>query len=161
MTADVTEAPVPIRAAPGIATVMVALGVVFIVVGGLVAAVARPMSFELGSWLAAYLVLICGVTQYVLGRAQDPVAAVAPGRRTWWLQCVCWNAGNALVVIGTVVAVPVIVDVGSIALLITLVTALAVSRGSAHRWRWAYRAALVVVAVGVPVGSLLAHLRHG
>ena len=42
----------------------VLVGSVCIVAGGLVAAVSRPSGFELGSWLAAYLVLVGGVAEH-------------------------------------------------------------------------------------------------
>ena len=38
--------------------------------GGAVAAVSDPFSFEQGSWLAAFLVLVGGVVQIALGAGQ-------------------------------------------------------------------------------------------
>jgi len=37
------------------------LGAALVVVGGLVAAVTSPLALAKGSWLAAFLVLVCGV----------------------------------------------------------------------------------------------------
>ncbi len=67
---------------------MVVLGALFIVLGGLVAAVTGPLDLVQGSWLAAYLVLVCGVAQFAIGtmqaaqnRGSDPM----PRPRGWAL----------------------------------------------------------------------------
>jgi hypothetical protein len=135
-----------------------AAGVGFIVLGGLVAAVTGPLHFDRGSWLAAYLVLVCGVAQCAIGR-QRPVlgAAPLPAARQWVLFG-CWNVGNA----GALVSIPVITDAGGLLLAAGLVLAVAGTR-QARRPGVALlvRAFYLVLLVSIPVGLVLAHLRAG
>ncbi|MEV0842549.1 hypothetical protein AB0I55_23785 [Actinocatenispora sera] len=149
------------RARP--ATVLTALGGGCVVLGGLVAAVTAPLSLAHGSWLAAYLVLVCGVAQWAMGRARARSGTSGPRRA--WTQVVAWNLGNAVVIAATLLGRPALVDLGSVLLVAALVIALfaAPARGAtglALLACWAYRALLVVLAVSIPVGILLSYLRH-
>jgi hypothetical protein len=150
----------------GPATVLTAVGGGCVVLGGLVAAVTAPLALAHGSWLAAYLVLVCGVAQWAMGRARawrDPSLPARRGRA--WTQVAAWNLGNAVVIAATLLGRPVLVDLGSALLVVALLIALfaAPARGAAGLARvasWAYRALLVVLAVSIPVGILLSSLRH-
>lgn len=171
--ATVTRDPHPVHhatagdpRAPGVRNPwhwLVALGGAQVVAGGLVAALTGPFDLSRGSWLAAYLVLVGGVAQYVMGNAGSWLGlGVAP----WtWFQPVGWNVGNAGVVTGTLVDEPLVVDAGAVVLLGALVTALANTRGAAPTTRsgsWlllGYRLVLLAVAAGLPVGVVLAHVR--
>ncbi len=145
---------------PRLAAVFHAVGVCFVVLGGLVAAATRPLGVELGSWLAAYLVLVCGVGLAVMGRAQQRFAPTPVPDRTAWGQFALWNAGNACVVVGTLATVPAVVDVGGVLLLPPLLFALrSVARSRGSLLVWLYRAGLVVLLVSIPVGLVLGHLR--
>lgn len=53
------------------------LGVCFVVVGGRVAAATGPLELAQGSWLAAYLVLVCDVV--IAGVLLDAAAVVGVG----------------------------------------------------------------------------------
>jgi multisubunit Na+/H+ antiporter MnhG subunit len=148
------------RATP--ATVLTGVGAACIVLGGLVAAVSRPLDLALGSWTAAYLVLVAGVAQYAMGRARartrGPHTAL---RMPWaWAQVGAWNVGNALVIGGSLAGIPWLVDVGSVLLLVALVIAFRATRpASRPRWvEWAYRVFLVLLAVSAVIGSVIAHL---
>ena len=116
--------------------------------------------------------LVCGVAQYTIGRADallDPVST----SRSWPAKVIGWNTGNAAVVVGTLAAAPFVVDAGGLVLLSVLVGCLyelyrhpatAAPSGGLRvfrRLRHAYAAMLVLLAVSIPVGLLLAHLRHG
>ncbi|KRE38388.1 hypothetical protein ASG73_05425 [Janibacter sp. Soil728] len=151
-----TTAPtsVPARA-------LTALGALGVVLGGLVAAVTGPMDWAKGSWAAAYLVLVVGVAQHVMGRLR---AVDATDDRAGWVQLAGWNLGSALVIGGTLVTTPLLVDLGSVLLVVALVLALrAGARGPGDGIPrvvgLAYRAMLLVLAVSIPVGMLLSHLR--
>ena len=144
-------------------TVMVVIGGAAIVVGGLVAAVTDPLGWAVGSWAAAYLVLVAGAAQVAYGLLQRPLARTAPstGMVTW--QLVLFNLGNAAVIIGTVVDTPAIVYVGSGLLVIALVLFLAAvrHRTAAHPLAvWTYRAITAILLVSIPIGSVLSTLRH-
>lgn len=144
--------------APG--PVMTALGCVAVVLGGLVAAVTGPLDWAKGSWAAAYLVLVVGVAQYVMGRMRP--AGRRPDRGGWG-QLAGWNLGSLLVIGGTLAATPLLVALGSVLLVVALVLALWADLRVPGRapawWTWAYRALLLVLLVSIPVGIVLSHLR--
>jgi hypothetical protein len=133
-------------------------GAACIVTGGLVAAASAPAHSEVGAWAAAYLVLVGGVAQIVLGVAQ---AVFSPGRHSAvaiHLQVVLFNAGSAAVVAGTAAGVPLVGDAGALVLLAALALSARAVRGVAGRAAGLYRVIVVVLALSVPVGSVLARL---
>ncbi|HRW41812.1 MAG TPA: hypothetical protein P5193_09740, partial [Microthrixaceae bacterium] len=71
----------------------VVVGAVAVVAGGAVAAVTRPTGFELGPWLAAFLVLVGGVAQIALGAGQAWVADRVPASATVRSELAVWNVG--------------------------------------------------------------------
>jgi hypothetical protein len=156
---------------PDQGTVLTAVGVSSVMLGGLVAAVTGPLELAHGSWLAAYLVLVGGVAQATMGQPRFRRAEVTQPRRGW-VQIGSWNLGNAMVIGGTLTGVPPAVDLGSVALIIALAIAFHAARPSpgasapstAARTSplldGAYRALLLVLACSVPVGILLSHLHH-
>lgn len=132
-------------------------GVLFVVGGGMVAAVTAPLGVYRGSWLAAYLVLVCGVAQAAIGRAQEGLPRDRVRLAVWGWQYACWNAGNALVILGTMRQWLLPIYLGSALLLGVIVMALWLLRnGLTQLWGWAYAAMLVVLLVSIPVGLLLA-----
>jgi len=156
---------------PDQGSVLTAVGVSSVVLGGLVAAVSGPLDLAHGSWLAAYLVLVCGVAQAAMGQPRFRRAEVMQPRRGW-VQIGGWNVGNAMVIGGTLTALPPVVDLGSVALIIALAIAFHAARsasdasacspaGRASRLLdRAYRALLLVLACSLPAGILLSHLHH-
>jgi hypothetical protein len=148
----------------GIARVAYVLGVCFVVVGGLVAAVTGPLELARGSWLAAYLVLVCGVAQVALATAQPVLSTRPVPPRVWLVQVVGWNVGNGVVVAGVLLDAAVVVDVGALPLLVTLVLAIDAVRRPPRPLSIAavgYLAVLAVLIASVPVGLVLAHVRAG
>lgn len=142
----------------------VALGGSLIVAGGLVAAVNSAVPFADGSWLAAYLVLVGGVSQIVLGLGCRILPAPLPSVRLRRAQITCWNAGNLAVVGGVLAGATALVMAGSVALLVAL-GCFAVGARSAWpgaRGRvMAYDAFTVMLAVSVIVGGALAGATPG
>lgn len=137
------------------------IGGASVIVGGLLAAVTSPLHLAHGSWAAAYLVLVNGVAQIALGKTQAALAG-SPSRRAAASELVAWNTGSAAVIGGTLVRLPLIVDVGGLLLIIALAMMIATVRGktAGPRWAlWTYRVVLVVVLVSIPIGLVLAHLR--
>lgn len=173
---------------PGLA--MAALGTAAVIAGGLVAAVTGPLALSRGSWAAAYLVLVCGVGQVAMAAARllarTDLAAGArigadhggsPGSlgstiaeepavsdrapRLGWQQLATWNLANALVIAGTLASSPWVVDVGGLGCVAALVMAARHARAlRAGLGTGAYRAVLALMAVSIPVGLLLSHLRN-
>lgn len=163
------------EAAPTRSTWFVVLGAGQVVLGGLVAAIAAPLELDHGSWLAAYLVLVGGVAQYVLGRAPGWFGD-RPGENSIMAQILLWNAGNAAVLAGTLFGIVYLVDAGSIALVLVLLSRMnstlhrsttpvparhtpTIRGASPTLLRVVYMAALIALTVSVPVGLVLAHLR--
>jgi hypothetical protein len=141
----------------------VLVGAASVVAGGLVAAVTRPLDLELGSWLAAFLVLVGGVAQVALGAGQAWLSDDRPARRQIVREAAAWNLGVAATIAGSLTALPVLTSVGGIAIAAGLVLFLHGTRVATTGPRWAllsYRAVLIVVLVSTPVGLVLAWIRH-
>lgn len=133
-----------------------------IIAGGLVAAVTGPLALTSGSWVAAYLVLVCGVAQCAFGVAQRAFARHPLTPRTFWVELACWNVGSAAVITGTLVRQPIVVDIGGALLVVALVLLMrAVSPSPTPRRAllWIYRALIIVLLVSIPIGLTLATIR--
>lgn len=155
---------VPARPLPGwpAAPPFVALGTACVIAGGLVAAGVAMAPSELGSWAAAYLVLVGGVAQVALGVGQALLAPQPPGRRAVTAEVAGWNAGNGAVLAGTLLGATWLADVGGALLVATMALALAAVRGAARCPSWPlhlYRALLALVLVSIPVGLVIAAVR--
>ncbi|MDQ0768900.1 ABC-type multidrug transport system permease subunit [Pseudarthrobacter defluvii] len=139
-----------------------AVALLCVVAGGLVAAVTGPLHLGHGSWAAAYLVLVGGVAQGALGISQY---FLAPHRLTGWkvvAELVAWNGASAAVMGGTLAGNPWVVDAGGVLLVAALALMFQGVRGpgSMPGWAlWGYRILVAAVAVSIPVGLFLAHLR--
>lgn len=140
-----------------------ALGGVAIVAGGIVAAIARPLDIDLGSWTAAFLVLVGGVAQIGLGVGQAWLTGRRPPARLRNLELLGWNIGGLLTIAGTFAAAPVITSLAGVILVATLAAFLVgtrVASDGARRWHVAYRGLVIFVLGSIPVGLLLAWVRH-
>jgi hypothetical protein len=144
------------------------LGAAGIIGGGLVSAVTGPLSWEHGSWAAAYLVLVLGVAQLVFGVGQAWLAREVPGRLTIGWELLGWNVGSALVIAGSVLERPVVVDVGGVLLVVALALfAVAVRSGRPPEvvgsvwFRRVYLLLVLVILVSIPIGLVLAAVRGG
>jgi hypothetical protein len=141
-----------------------AVGAASIVAGGVTAAVTRPTGFELGSWMAAYLVLVAGVAQIALGVGQARLARDVPDRAEVRIELLSWNASVILTIVGTLVGAPVVTTLGALALVFALLRFLAGVRTPAAPSNVSlalFRIVLTIVAISTPVGIALAWIRHG
>ena len=130
--------------------------------GGLVAAVTGPTGWRHGSWVAAFLVLVVGVGQIGVATGQVIWAGAPPTRRRLGGELVGLNGGSLLVIIGTLLAAPLVVTVGSLVLsgaLVAFVRAPRGRRGEAEWLRRAYVALLLVLLISTPVGIALSWLQ--
>ncbi|MFH0411666.1 hypothetical protein ACG98H_04875 [Corynebacterium sp. L4756] len=145
---------------------LMVIGGGFVLIGGAVAAVASPLDLAKGSWLSAYLVLVAGVPVYLIGQL---IPHWICGRGGWSLLA-GWNLGNAAVIAGSLMSLPLLVDVGGVVLLIPLgyLLWIAMRRKAAVEGegtsvaivgRWLLIAALIILIVSVPIGLILAHMR--
>lgn len=135
------------------------LGTAAIVFGGLFsAATARSATYH-SAWFVAYLVLIVGLAQVVLGIGQWWLASKPLGIATVIAELVFFNLGNAGVIVGTLLSASYWVDAGSAWFVVAL--ALFGWKVWSPRCRgvalWSYWALMVVLFVSVLVGIYFAH----
>lgn len=146
------------------ASVFLIVGSGCIVVGGSVAALTGPAGLDRGSWLAAYLVLVGGAAQIVLGGGQAWLSQRVPPAHTMRNEAWSWNIGLVAVIVGTLASMPVVTSVGgaaSVAALGWFNAAVRPERPSFGRVGTLYRIFLCIVLVSTVVGLVLAWLRHG
>ncbi len=138
-------------------------GFACVVAGGLVAAVSGPLGLEMGSWAAAYLVLVAGVAQLGLGVGQAWIPLELPTRRVRVWEFATWNGGNGVVLAATFASLPFLVAAGGILLLVALVLFQSALRGPlivATHWLATYRVVAILLTVGVLSGVVLSLIRH-
>ena len=132
-----------------------------VIVGGCVAAGSSVTPSAALSWAAAYLVLVVGVAQVALGLGQGVIIrpSVPTGVRAGEL---CgWNLGNAAVLVGALCRFETLLLIGSALLLAALALFAFFTRDRAGDHRWlavGYRILLIVLAISVPAGVLLARM---
>lgn len=137
------------------------IGSAFVVLGGLMAAASTPLHLTSGPWLAAYLVLVCGVAQCLFGIVRRWVAPTEPMVVGFAVELVCWNAGNAAVVVGDLTGILAVVALGGALLVVVLVLQLLHLRHTVPGVRWAawlYGIVVAILLVSIPIGILLAAL---
>lgn len=140
-----------------------AAGGASVVAGGMAAAVTGPMQWGHGSWVAAFLVLVAGVAQIGIGAGQASLASHALSATFIAVQSAMWNAGCAMVVVGTLVSLPEIVFIGSaplVAVLVMSAVALRGTRAQRSAFSLLYRLLLVVLLASIPIGLALAWVRR-
>lgn len=141
-------------------------GAICVVAGGLVAAVTAPAPTEHGTWAAAYLVLVGGVAQVGLGLGQA-MFTTRISKLIVAVQAAGWNLGSAAVLVGTLLGVTTLVDLGGALLVATLAL---LARGvrpagvspvaGAARWcLQGYRLLVLVLLLSIPIGLVLARVR--
>lgn len=142
----------------------VLVGGVSIVAGGVVAAVTRQAGFDLGPWLAAFLVLVGGVAQIALGVGQAWIAERPPRPPTVRAELVAWNLAVVATIVGSLAELPPLTASGGLAMVVALGLFLVGVRSTTEVPRWApvlYRFVVLVVLVSTPIGLVLAWIRHG
>ncbi|MEB3034123.1 hypothetical protein [[Mycobacterium] nativiensis] len=135
-----------------------------IVAGGvLAAAIAAPAPTRHGVWAAAYLVLVLGVGQLVIGAGQALLPAEPPTPGTAAVTAAAFNVSGAAIVLGVVTDHIVVFDAGSALLLAALARLLYGARRSAQRgWAlWAYRLFITALIVSIPIGALITTAGRG
>jgi hypothetical protein len=145
-------------------------GVACIVAGGLLAAATAYVTTQKTAWATAYIVLVGGMAQVALGAAVAWLAPTASRRLAWWAFA-GWNLGNAGVLGGQLGGVLLLTDLGTVVLVASLVAVLVAARsrrGAPGRAAgspsphpsvlWAFRGLVVLLAVTMPIGVILAHL---
>lgn len=143
------------------ATPFVAIGLVLVIVGGLVSAAAAPAASYHSSWAVAYIVLVAGVAQVLLGLGQALLTAGEVPAKVRQIELWCWNLGNGAVVAGTLLDVPVLLYLGCVALIVTLVLVLrAIARVPPNWVVWTMRVVVAILLVSIPTGIVLQAISH-
>ncbi|HET8656415.1 MAG TPA: hypothetical protein VFL93_12920 [Longimicrobiaceae bacterium] len=144
--------------------------VIFLVAAAAIAVLRSFTPITRAWWLVAYLSLVGGISQLLLGPGLIGLAgqrgARLPARGARRAQLVTWNGGTLLVAVADLVPSAAGVLVGSIVLVVALVlfarglrevstTANRLARG----WTAAYVVLLIFLAGSVVIGTLLAFAR--
>src|SRR5699024_9719062 len=133
-----------------------------IAAGGLVSAVTAPVPNEASAWAVAYLVLVCGLAQVLLGSGRVLLSSTSPSWRSIAAECMGWNVANAAILVGNLADVASLLYLGAVLLLVDIGLLLHGVRRNAGTTRWplyTYRVLAALLAVSVPVGLLLARMR--
>ena len=139
----------------------VVAGGVLILAGGFCAAIDGVAPSQHLAWASAYLVLVCGSAQIMLGGGENS-SSTRHGRVRvlFGYEFTAFNVANAAVLVGTLLRLSIVLDVGSIFFLVALGLFAWATRGTVthnRSVRFVYRAVILVLGVSVPVGVLLAH----
>ncbi|MEO9079320.1 MAG: hypothetical protein ABI268_08410 [Rhodanobacter sp.] len=139
------------------ATPFLVVAFVAIVAGGAVAAASAHAPNQRLVWMVAYLVLVVGVAQAILGGGQALLAHGLPSGRTRVAQCLLFNTGNAGVVVGTMSSALSLVWVGILLFVAALVMFLLATRVANKGWQlYVYRMILLLVGTGAIIGLVMA-----
>lgn len=141
----------------------VVIGSVSIIAGGLVAAVSRPTGFDLGPWLAAFLVLVAGVAQIAFGAGQAWLSGREIPLQVIRVELVAFNLGAGATILGSLAQVPLVTTIGGVATILAVAAFLSmvVKSIAGPRWaRWLYIVGATVILVSTPIGLLLAWTGH-
>lgn len=124
-----------------------------LLVAGFTAAAVAHAPTRLLVWMVAYLVLVAGVAQGVLGLGQALLPARLPSGRWRAGEWVLFNLGNVGVIVGTLWASTAWVVVGTVLFVASLIAFLFGVRGAGRGWLLlAFRTVLVMTCLGACVG---------
>ena len=124
--------------------------------GTIAAAMAHAPSRKL-LWMVAYLVLVVGVTQAVLGIGQALLAMRETTGPVRLVECAMFNLGNAGVIVGTLCSLWSLVLAGTLLFAVALAIFLHATRGARAGWSiLAYRLLIVGVGGSSIIGLVLA-----
>lgn len=139
----------------------VLIGLGLVIGGGLLSAALAPTASYHSSWAVAYVVLVAGVAQGVLGLGQAVLTSGAVSAGVRQAELWCWNLGNAAVIVGTLSDVPVVLYIGCVALIATLVLLLRAIAHAPRSWLlWTMRVVVAVLLVSMPTGIVIQALTH-
>lgn len=136
------------------------MGIAAIIVGGLVAAVVAHRPVQQLVWMSAYLVLIVGVAQIVLGAGQAWLSERAPSLGWVAGEWVVFNLGNASVIAGTLAGSFGLVAAGTTLFALGIALFLLGTRGTGGSWQLGYRVLLGLVFLSSLVGLVLSLHAH-
>ena len=139
------------------------IGSLSVVLGGLLSAISAGAPSYLSSWSVAYLVLVAGVGQLVLGVGQALLATAQLSPRLIAAQVLTFNIANVAVLAGTAITQTVLVYIGGGAFVVALALFVWGVRSSRTHNKWAlygFRAMLALLLISTPIGLILASVSN-
>lgn len=133
-------------------------GVVWVIAGGVLAAATAYVTTQKTAWATAFIVLVGGVAQAGLGVAMGWLAQRAR-LRTAWVAFAVFNLGSVGVLAGQLTAVIALTFAGGAVLVAALVVIVVATRNGSPGHPilvWSFRALVILLAVSIPVGLILA-----
>jgi MFS family permease len=132
-----------------------------IVSAGVLAAAIAHAPTQPWVWLVAYLVLVVGVAQALLGATQAWLTEPAPSRPLRAIEFALFNIGNVGVMAGTLCASWPTVLAGTLLFAASLALFLYSTRRARRGWPLhVYRLLLTSLIVGATIGLVLSAARH-
>lgn len=139
-----------------------ASGALAVIAGGATAAAIAYHPTRHLVWMVAYLVLVVGVMQGVLGAGQAWLAGRPPAGRTVWGQWLLFNLGNAGVIGGTLCNRTGVVAAGTVLFAAAIAGFFAgASRSRLRGWGVAYRVLLGLVFLSACTGVVISAVSRG
>lgn len=112
------------------------LGGLGILAGGFLSAVSAASPSYLAAWAVAYLVLVVGFAQLLLGIGQDQLAVRRPSASLVAAEVLVFNLANAAVLIGSLTTTVVLTWVGAGLIVVAMALFIWAARGGGSRHRW-------------------------
>jgi len=131
---------------------------VYVIAGGVLAAATAYVTTQKTAWATAYIVLVGGVAQAVLGAALGWLSRHASTRLSQ-NACALFNVGNIGVLAGQLSGLLALTFAGGALLVAALILVILAARHreDAHpALLWTFRVLVVVLAVSIPTGLILA-----
>ncbi len=124
-----------------------------IVAAGFLAAALTQQPMRQGIWLVAFLILVVGVAQVLLGAGRVWLSGKAVTRQGMLVECLVYNLANAMVIGGALSSWVALVLAGTVLFVLLLLRFLVASLGcTAGRWLWLYRLFLLLLAGSASIG---------
>lgn len=140
------------------------IGGLGVLTGGLLSAFSAAAPSYLASWAVAYLVLVVGFAQLVLGIGQDRLAVRRPRPGLVAAESLTFNLANIAVLAGSLTSLVALTWIGAALIVVAMILFIWAVRGSGSNHRWLlylFRAMIVILLVSAPIGIVLAHARMG
>lgn len=144
------------RYANNLATPFHIIGISAIILAGMLSAFLAHEPTRHAMWAVAYLILVVGVTQVVIGTAESHYSVFK--RPAYAISILLlYNFGNIAVISGTIAGIAIVIITGSLMVMTAMLGCL-LSFGRKPRLalEWAYVLVITIVFLSAPVGVLLA-----
>lgn len=135
------------------------IGAIGVIAGGLVSAAAAGSPSYNSSWSVAYLILVVGVAQFVLGLGQAYLAPSPPSGQLISAEIIALNLANIAVLVGTIFEWTVLVFAGSVLFIVALALflwAVRIANSSHIGLLYGFRTIVAVLIVSAGVGLVIA-----